>query len=108
MQMTEQQIPGAGFVAVAFPDNGNGGHGLLVPREDDGAEKGAHCLCLAEGASDVRKKGCLEIHPCAFLARLVYFSGAAINQARSPSTWQRSVPAKTRDVATRLGDHVAL
>ena len=45
VQMAEQPVPGARIVAVAFPDNGDGGHGLLVPRKDDGAEKGAHCPC---------------------------------------------------------------
>src|SRR6185437_5697098 len=33
MQMTQQPVPGARIVAVAFPDNGNGGHGFFVPRK---------------------------------------------------------------------------
>ena len=56
----------------------------------------ADCLCLTGSASGVAEKGCLEIHPCAFLARLYLLLRKRVYRA-----------PETRDVAPQMEDHVA-
>ena len=46
MQMTEQPVPDARFAAVAFPDNGDGGHGQS-PRDSDRSREGAEIALAA-------------------------------------------------------------
>ena len=62
MQMAEQSVAAARFAAVAFPDNGDGGHGLTVPRIAFGLSGSGDCPRTQQGASEVPEKGCLEIH----------------------------------------------
>ena len=57
------------IVAVAFPDNGDRGHGPSPAANAREPRGRGHCPCRGQGASDVPEKGCLEVHRFALRGR---------------------------------------